>query len=155
MKKHTSTLLALCLICALAAGCSVQAKEPPPTQAEGPTILAEETNFIDLAVMGSGEALNMLTVIKLKSVENLGKTIRLQGTYQAKWNEEKQEQCHYITIKEDECCQQNVEFLWNGHEALDGYAEDGAMLEITGVYEGYEAAGCTWYRIVANEVIVL
>ena len=140
MKKNLTILVCLCLLCALAAGCSGKS--------------ADTGDFIDLTALSDTLRIAELTNITQSPARYEGKTIRLGGVYQANYYELTEKYYHFILVQDAAaCCAQGLEFEWSGEHAYpDDYPEEGAAIELTGVFEGFEELGRTWYRLAVDQV---
>jgi len=147
MGKFLCVLLGLCLMCMLAAGCSGKTED----ENSGP---ARSAGFIDLSAMSDTLRIAELTNITSTPANYLGKTIKLGGVYQAQYYEPTQQYYHCILIIDAAaCCQQGLEFVWNGnHRYPDDYPKDGTPIELSGVYESHQELGKTYYHLVVDEI---
>jgi len=137
MKKALSILAVLCLLCALATGCSGTKKD-----------------FIDLTALSETLRSAELTNISSYPAQYEGKTIKLGGVYQAQLYGPGQEYWHYILVMDAAaCCAQGLEFIWNGdHTYPDDYPQDGTPIVLTGVYESDEEMGYPRYRLAVDNL---
>jgi len=157
MKKTLSILLSLVLLCGLAAGCSKQADSSENGGAQAGTDDKKAIpDFVDLTVLSStmvyAEVYNMMT----SPGDYEGKTIKAKGTYQAEYYEPTAQYYHFVNIADAAaCCAQGLEFVWTGDHAYpDDYPENFTWIEVAGVFERYEELGETWYRLMADDVVV-
>ena len=125
--------LSLMLILSLLGGCSSK----------------KEDSSVDLdltrmsATMVYAEVLNIM----MDPDSYIGKTIRMAGLFSA-WEEEGQ--MFYSCIVEDAtaCCGQGIEFVWTGeHEWPDDYPVLDSEIEVTGVFDQYEAFNTVYYHV--------
>ena len=146
MKKYVNMLLVISLVLILAAGCT--GKESS-TDKDGSV-------DVDLTALNStmvyGEIYNILT----NANKYKGKTIKMNGPYYAYCNEKGIYQ-HLIIIEDaSACCQQGLEFRWNGeHIYPDDYPEDNARVEVTGVFGTYKEKGETYYYLEVEDITIL
>ena len=142
MKKVPCVLLGLCLLCLFAAGCSDK---------------AEVAEYIDLTALSDTLRIAELANITAAPDDYEGKTIKLNGAYQANYYEQTQQYYHCILVTDAAaCCQQGLEFLWNGtHEYPGDYPQEGALIEVTGVLKSYEELGTTYWHLVTDELVTL
>jgi len=147
MKKYLVIFLSLCLLCALAAGCS------------GKSDVSKKPNEIDVDLTALSSTLVYAEVYNIMTTpgDYEGKTIKVGGLYQANYYEPTQQYYQCVIIADaTACCQQGLEFLWSGkHKYPDDYPQDGTPIELTGVFESYEELGNTYYRLAVDEVTVL
>jgi len=140
MKKVLCICLSL-LLCLLAAGCAKKAI----------------AGFVDLTAMSStlvyAEVYNIMT-----APDNYeGKTIKMRGLYQANYFEPTKQYYHCVVIADAAaCCQQGLEFEWAGkHKYPNDYPQNGAEIEVTGVFGSYEELGQTYYHLTVEEITIL
>lgn len=144
MKK----VMFLILACVLSA-CSANAA-PPAVPG------ASETVDVDLTLLNStlvyGEVYNMMYYPE----DYMGKTVKARGPYYASLYEETGLYYHFILIEDAAaCCQQGLEFIWNGHTYPDGFPADDTEIEVTGVFGRYEELGETYYYLEVDDVVVV
>lgn len=53
------------------------------------------------------------------------------------------------------CCQQGLEFIWEGHKYPDDYPAVNSNIEVTGVFETYDENGITYCHLISNDVNVV
>ena len=143
MKKHLSIVIALCLLCLGAAGCS---KKSP-----------DGGGFIDLTKL-SGTLVYAEVYNMTNSPEDyIGKTIKMSGTYNASFYEPTQQYYHAVIIQDAAaCCASGLEFQWSGkHTYPDDYPENGTIVEVTGVFGTYEELGQTYPYLATDALTVL
>jgi len=142
MKKVLCVLLGLCLLCVFAAGCSNK---------------AEVADFIDLTALS--DTLRIAELVNITAAPKLyeGKTIKLGGAYQSQYYQETRQRYHAVLVADAAaCCQQGLEFVWNGEHNYPGdYPQEGSQIEVTGVFGSYEELGTTYWHLVTNELVVL
>jgi len=141
MKKILSILTGLCLLCALAAGCSGTAK----------------SDMVDLTALSDTIRSAELANITASPNNYLGKTIKIDGTYQVQYFEPTNQYYHGVLVVDAAaCCQQGMEFKWNGeHKYPDDYPQVGTQIELTGVFESYTELGNMYYHLIVDEITVL
>ena len=119
----------------------------------------QEENVVDIdltqmsSTMVYAEVYNMMVAPEAYE----GKKIKLDGSYYAEFFEETGKYYHFIVIDDaTACCQQGMEFLWNGEYSYpDDYPEVDAQIEITGTFTHYKELGEIYYCIVTNEIAVV
>lgn len=118
---------------------------------------AAPVDMVDLTKLSTtmvyAEVYNMLASPK----SYVGRTIRMRGPYSVSFYEPTGLNYHFVIVEDAAaCCQQGLEFEWIGeHSYPEDYPEPGAHIEVTGVFEGYEELGQTYYHIVAQEMTVV
>ena len=148
MKKVLPAVLILCLFCAFMAGCGNSPETRGGSKPDGGTV--------DLTVLSetmlSAEIYNIASSPK----DYVGKTVKIRGAYFVSFYEETGLYYHYIITKYgDSCCQEGLEFIWNGDREYPGdYPEERETVEATGVYGSYEELGRTYYYLAVDELIV-
>ncbi len=74
----------------------------------------------------------------------LGKTVKAKGPYSPNGS------YHYVVIADaTACCQQGIEFIWNGHSS---YPKKNEEIEIVGIYRSYNEGSETYYYIDVTEL---
>ncbi len=108
---------------------------------------------IDLTKLSSTMVYSEVYNILYEAEQYIGKTIRMQGQF-ASYFDEKESKYYTAVIISDAmaCCQQGLEFVWLGHDPLDGFPKEGTLLTVTGEFEIYEEDGHKYCRISASEV---
>lgn len=161
MKKYLCILLILCGI--FIAGCgnkdttqssndNVEKKENPKTPSGG-----NNKDFIDLTALSStmvyAEVFSMLS----NPDDYIGKTIKMNGPYYSSYYAETDMRYYFVIIEDaTACCQQGLEFIWNGeHIYPDDYPKEGAKIEITGIFGQYEELGLTYCYLDVDDITVL
>jgi len=150
MKKYLSVLLLLCLICIPAASCSKTAVSQNDSKIDGSV-------DVDLTVLSStmvyAEVFNIIT----NPNNYIGKAIKMSGLYTASYYEETGQHYHFVIIEDaTACCQQGLEFIWNGeHTYPDDYPEEQAKIELVGIYQSYEELGQTFYHLEVHDISIL
>jgi len=153
MKKYLSMFLIFCLISIFAAACAAEgASETPESLA---SVL--ESVDVDLMALSStmvyAEIYNMMVSPK----DYLGKTVKMSGPYYASYYDETGRDYHYVIVEDaTACCQQGLEFIWNGgHIYPDEYPKDNTKIEVTGIFESYEELGHTYYCLAVDDITIL
>ena len=86
----------------------------------------------------------------------MGKRIRMQGGFASYFDEAKSKYYTAVIISDaTACCQQGMEFVWRGHNPLDGFPKEETELTVSGIFESYEEDGNLYCRISADEVSVV
>lgn len=120
--------------------------------------LVEDTSGVDVdltklsSTMVYAEVYNMMTYPD----KYMGKTVKMSGPYTSSYYEETKQYYHYIIIEDaTACCQQGLEFIWEGnHNYPDDYPKDGTKVEATGTFGKYDELGQTYYYIAINDLVV-
>jgi len=166
VKKHLF-VLALCLFAAsILPGCAFSASSGQESGAsadagyspfESPTDGDAEPDGsgvdLDLTVLSSTMAYSEVYNMMANPQDYKGKTIKVNGWYYASYNDETGESYHFVIVADAAaCCQQGIEFVWNGPA---DYPENLSQIEITGVFSSYESGGYTYYYLAADSVALL
>jgi len=161
MKKYLSALLPLCLLCILATGCAGIGTGIDKSQGNSPAVGVASPAVgavdVDLTALGStmvyAEVYNMMTNPK----GYMGKTIKMEGPYNASYFDETGLYYHYVIIEDaTACCQQGLEFIWNGeHTYPDDYPKEQERIEVTGVFGSYDELGKAYYYLSVDDISVL
>jgi len=150
MKRKITLILLLIIICTLVAGCAgggeSQKEEREAVQVD-----------VDLTVLSETVLSAELMHIILNSDDYVGKTIRVRGTYYSLFHEASGEFYHYVITKQgDECCQEGLEFVWNGdHTFPDDYPEMGTPIELYGVFSRYQGEGIRFFYLAVDDISIL
>lgn len=144
MKKLLLIVLALALICGAGAGCSDKAAP----------VAAASAIDLDLTAMSStmvyAEVYNMMS----NPDDYMGKVIKMSGPYYASYYDETGLYYHYVIIEDaTACCQQGLEFVWNGeHSYPADYPDEKTPIEVTGVFGKYDELGKDYYYLAVDEI---
>ncbi|MCL2815661.1 MAG: hypothetical protein FWD23_13775 [Oscillospiraceae bacterium] len=112
---------------------------------------------IDLTLLSGtmvyAEVYNMMT----QPDDYMGKSIKMNGLYYTAYYEETGLYYHYVIIEDaTACCQQGMEFLWNGeHSYPVDYPEESSKVEVVGVFGSYDELGKTYYYLAVDNISVL
>ena len=149
MKKFLLVTAALCLLCVLIAGCD---NNPEPRGGSKST----DGGVLDLTALGENLLSAEMYKIAASPDDYFGRTIKIRGAYSASFYHETGLYYHYIVTKYgDSCCQEALEFIWNGDHAYPGdYPEELAAIEVSGVFGSYEELGRTYYYLAVDELTV-
>ena len=175
MKKHFLILLILCFVSLLAAGCTkseaAQNSGTQPLPRENPTVSgdtkientepresspADGAVDVDLTAMSAtmvyAEVFNIMTAPD----DYIGKTIKMSGPYSASYYNQTDQYYHYVLIEDAaSCCQQGIEFVWNGEHAYpDEYPEVQSRIEVVGVFDSYDELGQTYYYLAVDDISI-
>lgn len=109
---------------------------------------------VDLTKLSSTMVYSEVFAMVMSPDEYVGKTIRMRGSFAVMTDDANSNFYTYTVIADaTACCQQGIEFLWNGHPYPDGaYPPEGSEITVTGTFETYDEAGTKYCRIVSDEV---
>ncbi len=174
MKKAIGLLTLLCLLSGLLAGCGTPSGTPAggsdsaQTEPDVPTGTSPDADLpngpskpagdgsvdVDLTALSStmvyAEVYNMMT----DPDAYMGKTIKMSGQYYSSYFEETEQYYFFVVISDaTACCQQGIEFIWNGeHTYPEDYPEDGTEVEVTGVFGSYQELDQTYYCLTVDDI---
>jgi hypothetical protein len=116
---------------------------------------APASNILDLTVLSDTVLSAMYDHIMANPDGYVGQTIKARGVYAVFFWEVTDRDHHYVMTKEgsqDSCCGGYFEFIYNegGH-----YPEEGADIEMTGVFSSYQAQGRPLYYLAVDDITVL
>lgn len=162
MKKSFAVFLAAAWLLGLLAGCKSEAGEAAPSSsappAASPTVSAQPAGDgdVDLTAMSSTMVYAEVSNMMWEPERYLGRTVKLRGEYVVYHDEENDEYYHAVIITDAlACCAQGLEFVWSGeHTYPDDYPEDGAEIEIAGIFQIGQAEGYSYIYIETDEVVV-
>jgi hypothetical protein len=123
----------------------------------------EQTGFeqaavdLDLSILSSTIAYVEVSNIVSNPNNYLGKTIKMSGTYYPSYGEETGLYYHYVLVGDvAACCQQGMEFIWNGGHAFpDDYPKENDTIEVTGVFGTYKEFDLNYYYLAVSDVKIL
>jgi hypothetical protein len=110
---------------------------------------------VDLTVLNSmlvyAEVYHML----IGPEEYLGKTVKMNGLYYSVVDNG--QDYHFVIIGDAlACCQQGMEFKWNGEHSYPGdYPANNTNVEVIGVFDRYEMLGKTYYYLEVDDIVIL
>ena len=144
MKKIITITLSLALAALLLAGCSGN---------DGVNNLKND-GVIDLTKMNSemiyAEVNNMVT----RPDEYLGRTYKISGLFDYSYFEGTGKDYYYCVIPDaTSCCQQGIEFIWEGGHTTEEYPARQTEIILEGVYKSYEELGITYHYLSVENII--
>lgn len=110
----------------------------------------------DIPRFSSPVAYALLTDILFENPQNyLGKTIRVQGTYQHQFWDVSGAIHHDVVMQLlADCCPKSIEFILSGAPTFpDDFPEHGTEIEISGVFSRYRLLGQWIYYLDTEEII--
>ena len=138
MKKTLVLLLVLFSVAIIFAGC-----------AGNDTKTADEID-VDLTVLSSTMVYAEVNNIMTNPDDYMGKTIKVQGYYNASYYDVTDNYYHYVIIQDAvDCCAQGIEFILTGGDFKypDDFPEILDFIEITGVFDNYDELDKTYYYL--------
>ena len=78
----------------------------------------------------------------------------MSGNYYSTYLEDTKNTYYFVVISDaTACCQQGIEFIWSGeHSDPEDYPEEGAEIEVTGVFGSYQEQDQTYYCLAVDEM---
>ncbi len=114
----------------------------------------DPTVDIDLTVMSSIMIYSEVYNIVVDPDSYVGKSIKLQGFFQTYENPQLQKNNYFVIVPDaTACCEQGLEILVGDGSTPYEYPKELSTVEIKGVFEKYEEADNTFYRIITEEVV--
>jgi len=112
---------------------------------------------VDLTVLSETVLSAELMNIIVNSDDYIGKTIRVAGTYFYIFYEPTGQIYHYVITKQgDACCQEGLEFIWNGeHVFPDDYPATGTPIELIGVFSRDESESIRFFYLATDDIQTL
>ncbi|MCR5637976.1 MAG: hypothetical protein K6F97_03950 [Lachnospiraceae bacterium] len=118
-----------------------------------PDLSSTEGVDVDLTLLSStlvyAEVYNMMYYPE----DYVGKIIKMKGSFNVYTDTEKGIDYLAVLVADAAaCCQQGLEFTWEGHKYPEDYPEMGTEMTVTGEVELYEEDGLMYLRIIADSV---
>lgn len=112
---------------------------PTPTASIAMTNEDEEPVDYDFTKLSSTMAYSQIFNMIIDKEAYVGKTVRIIGTYSPSYFPPTGQTYHYVAVWDaTACCQQGLEFIWNGeHTYPDDYPAANSLIKITGVFDMY------------------
>jgi len=117
---------------------------------------AKTTVDIDLTELSATVLSAELTNIIINGGDYLGKTIRVSGFYNYLFYDELNTYYHFVITKDgDACCQEGLEFKWNGdHVFPDDYPSVRVPIEVDGVLSICEERNMRFYYLAVDDIFI-
>lgn len=112
---------------------------------------------VDLTQMSSTMVYSEVFQMMSEPQKYVGKKVRIKGDfaiYQA--DPDVADVDYYYTVLISDaaaCCQQGMEFIWDGHSSPEDFPDPGTILTVTGIFETYEEGDAMYCRLEAEEVL--
>ena len=158
MKKYMYIVFFVCLACLLVTGCADKGSTQPETNKTNTQERSKNGGVdLDLTAMSStmvyAEVYNIMTYPD----DYMGKTIKINGSYNPLYSEDTQQYYHYVIIVDAaSCCQSGLEFVWSGeHTYPEDYPEEETKIEVTGIFGSYNELGTEYCYLAVNSITVL
>lgn len=121
---------------------------------DGTSGTAKPAIDVDLTALSSTMVYAEVNNMMQNPQSYVGKTVKLKGAYNASFFDQTQKYYHYVIISDaTACCQQGLEFVWNGNHAYPAdYPANGDEIEISGVFGSYEELGQMYYVIFTGSI---
>ena len=110
---------------------------------------------VDLTALSSTMIYSEVSNMMMAPDEYIGKTIKMNGTFAAYYDEENDEYYYACVIADaTACCQQGLEFaLKDGGKYPDDYPEVGSEITVVGTFNTYEQGGYLYARLENAEML--
>lgn len=173
MKKQISLLICTCTTMILIiSGCSNQVEiehdnnesTAPASSISQPSAIpntqpeisdSKPAIDVDLTQLSSTMVYSEVYNMMVTPDNYIGKTVKMSGQF-AVYEDEATGSRYYAVIIADAtaCCQQGLEFVWNGEHAYPGdYPEIGATIEVIGEFRTYQKNEFTYCYLLSDEVV--
>ena len=118
---------------------------------------AESGVDVDLTALSSTMVYAEVYNIMVSPDKYIGKTVKMRGSYYASYYDETGKYYHYVIIEDAAaCCQQGLEFIWNGdHTYPEDYPADGTEVEVVGTFDTYEELGVSYSYILTDKITII
>ena len=150
-------VISLILVFIFIAGCSDNADEAEDLG--GRTAEERDAVFIDIDLSRLSTTVLSVEVANIYAAgrDNLGKTIRVRGTYDGFYNAQLHIVMHQIlTLDVDACCREGFEFRWSrSNEPSGDYPPIGSFIEVDGVLKIHTDFGQPFLYLEVDEVFIL
>lgn len=109
---------------------------------------------VDLTKLSSTMVFSEVYNMMVSPDQYMGKTVKAEGVFQVFQDPDTKKNYYAVVIADaTACCQQGLEFIWNGDHAYpDDYPEEESEIEITGVFQSYQEDSSTYYYLLVNDV---
>ena len=143
------SLLLICICFFSLSACGNDTKTELPSESKSETTVEEPAAIdIDLSVLSGAMVYAEVYRIMTAPSKYLGKTIKIRGMYNASYYTPTQKYYSYVIIADaTACCAQGFEFEWIGKSYPQDYPQDGATIEVIGVFGCYDELGITYYSL--------
>jgi hypothetical protein len=122
---------------------------PPNAGGDSPAGNAPNSSGVDIDLTTMSGTLVYAEVynIMMRPEEYMGKTIKMSGPYYSSYYDKTDLYYHYVIVEDAAaCCQQGLEFIWEGDHAFpDDYPADATRVEVVGEFGSYDELGITYY----------
>ncbi|MDO5136205.1 MAG: hypothetical protein Q4D55_09140 [Eubacteriales bacterium] len=150
-------ILAVCVLILLC-GCgeSEKTKKSGEEKAEEAGEEAKKEIDVDLTKLSSTMVYSEVFQMMTEPQNYIGKRIRMKGQFAVSQADPEIAAVDYyfavIIADATACCQQGMEFIWDGHDSPEDFPGEGTDLTVTGIFETYEEGDSTYCRLVAEDV---
>ena len=170
MKRYLPILLSFCLMASFAVGCSDEGAatgggvntggvDAAGSITEASSGAGPNSGGIDIDLSRLSGILTYSQVVNVYDApaDYVGKTIKLNGLYNASYIEDTDSYYHFIVVGDEAlCCEIGMEFVWSGdHKYPDDYPEEYTEIEVVGVFESHEMRGNTYYRLRVDDILIM
>jgi len=115
------------------------------------TSCAKKQTVLDLTKISQGFAYEQVTSILQSPEEYIGKRIRVQGYFDIVHSDYTNKDYYYCVVQDvTVCCQQGIEFIWDGVHLKEDYPETKTDIVIEGKFGTYYEDGQAYHYIAAE-----
>lgn len=109
---------------------------------------------VDLTKLSSTMVFSEVYNMMVSPEQYMGKTVKADGIFQVYQDPDTKKNYYAVVIADaTACCQQGLEFIWNGDHAYpEDYPEEESEIEITGVFQSYQEGSSTYYYLLVDEM---
>jgi len=135
--------------------CAAQPAEGDPGALAGPPSPSKSAD-VDLTILSNTMVFAELSYIMANPDNYIGKTIKVSGPYSSSYYDATNQYYHYVIIQDGAaCCQQGLEFIWNGeHTYPDDYPKEKTWIEVVGVFGRYEELEQTYNYLAVDDITI-
>jgi hypothetical protein len=150
-------MVLVCVTACSDAGNGTAAAEPVPEETVFTESVPGEGIDVDLTQLSSTMVYAEVFNIMSNPDFYMGKTIKVNGPYYPLYYEDTELYYHFVIVEDaTECCQQGLEFSWDGEHAYPAdYPQADTDIEVVGIFDSYEELGETFYYLKVEDVVVL
>ena len=140
---------------------TAQSSVPPdevyiPEQVPQSNAAADMDVDVDLTAMSSTMVYSEVYDMIMSPDDYMGQTIKVRGQYYNGYSEDTKQYYHFVIVADaTACCQQGLEFIWNGEHDISEYPEQLTEIEIVGVFGLYDEQENTYCYLTVDNIQAL
>lgn len=147
--KGLLALFILTLLCGCGGQKEVRESKKEETREEGAI-------DVDLTALSSTMVYSEVYQMMTEPQNYVGKRVRMRGQFAVSQADPEVADVDYyfavLIADATACCQQGMEFVWEGHDSPEDFPQEGTDLTVTGVFETYMEGDTMYCRLVAEDV---